>query len=155
MFIEQVIQEEGPEDHVSAMEVCAKLLSHVCRCTEKKRSFLEQVDRDDHNLVVSNKEFRRARDKEISRHMRELPGKLDHAAVVAFEVGHFPSEPLKLESCEQAYGKRRRNLFNDFFSGLKKTSNRRVSVDVPLSEYEMISSSDSFTELYSLFGTGN
>jgi len=134
------------------MEVCAKLLSHVCRCTEKKRSFLEQVDRDDHNLVASNKEFRRARDKEISRHMRELPGKLDHAAVVAFEVGHFPSEPLKLESSGQAYGKRRRSLFNDFISGLKKTANRRASVGSPLDEYEIISSSDSFTELYSLFG---
>ena len=133
------------------MGVCAKLLSHVCRCTEKKRSFLEQVDRDDHNLVtVSNKEFLRARDKEISRHMRELPGKLDHAAVVAFEVGHFSSELLKLESGGQAYGKRRRSLFSDLISGLKKTAN--TSVDGPSGEYEMISSSDSFTELYSLFG---
>ena len=134
------------------MEVCAKLLSHVCRCTEKKRSFLEQVDRDDHNLVASNKEFRRARDKEISRHMRELPGKLDHAAVVAFEVGHFSSEPLKLESGRQAYGKRRRSLFSDFISGLKKTANRRLSIDGLSDEFEMISSGDSYTELYSLFG---
>lgn len=131
------------------MEVCAKLLSHVCRCTEKKRSFLEQVDRDDHNLGVSNKEFRRARDREISRHMRELPGKLDHAAVVAFEVGHFSAEPLKLVSKGQVNGRRRRSLFNDLFSGLR--NNRRRSVD-GLDQYEMSGSSDSFTELYSLFG---
>ena len=136
------------------MEVCAKLLSHVCRCTAKKRSFLEQVDHDDHNLVVSNKEFRRVRDREISRHMRELPGKLDHAAVVAFEVGHFSLEPHKLESGGQAYGKRRRSMFSDFISGLKKTanSNRRASVDGLSGEYEIISSGDSYTELYSLFG---
>ena len=130
------------------MEVCGKLLSHVCRCTEKKRSFLEQVDRDDHSLVVSNKEFRRARDKEILRHMRELPGKLDHAAVVAFEVGHFSPKPPKLVSGGQAYGKRRGSLFSDFISGLKKTASRRASADGHLDEYEMISSCDSFTELY-------
>ena len=84
--------------------------------------------------------------------MRELPGKLDHAAVVAFEVGHFSSEPRKLESGRQAYGKRRRSLFNDFISGLKKTANRRASLDGPSDEYEIISSGDSYTELYSLFG---
>ncbi|XP_078354741.1 uncharacterized protein LOC144639309 isoform X2 [Oculina patagonica] len=149
----EVIQEEGPEDHLSAREVCAKLLSHVCKCTAKKRSFLEQVDRDDHNLAVSNKEFRRARDKEISRHMRELPGKLDHAAVVAFEVGHFTSEPLKLVSKGQAYGQRRRSLFNDIISGLKNNSIRRASVN-GLEQYEMNNGNnpDSYTELYSLFG---
>ena len=134
----QVIQEEGLEDRISAMELCAKLLSHVCRCTAEKRSFLEQVDRDDHNLDVSNNEFRRARNREISRHMRELPGKLDHAAVVAFEVGHFPLEPVRLVSKGQAYGKRRRSLFNDIVSGLKNTANRRASVG-GLNQYEMVS----------------
>lgn len=147
----QVIEEEGLEDDVSAMAVCAKLLSHVCKCTAKKRSFLEQVDRDDHDLVLSNKEFRRARDREISRHMRELPGKLDHAAVVAFEVGHFSSEPLKLVSKGQANDKRRRSVFTDIISGIKSTVNRRASVDV-LDQYEMVNSNDSYTELYSLLG---
>lgn len=138
------------------MEVCAKLLSHVCRCTAKKRSFLEQVDRDDHNLeIVSNREFHRARDGEILRHMRELPGKLDHAAVVAFEVGYFSMEPLKLVSGGQGNGQRRKSLFNGLLSGLKRNviDRRRASVDVlAMDQYETSSSSDSFTELYSLFG---
>jgi hypothetical protein len=30
--------------------------------------------------------------------MKELPGKLDHAAVVAFEVGEFPAEHLQVVS---------------------------------------------------------
>ena len=129
------------------MGVCAKLISHVCKCTQRKRLFLEQVRRDDHNLVALNRESRRAREQNISQHMRELPGKLDHAAVVAFEVGHFSSEPLRLVSGTQAYGERRRSPFNYFISALKKTVNRRASVDDRLDQREMSSSSDSFTEL--------
>ena len=112
------------------MEVCSKLLFHVCRCTAKKRTFLEQVDRDDHNLTVSNKEFRRVRDREISRLMQELPGKLDHAAVVAFEVGIFSTDPSKQISGRQANGNCRKSLSD---------------------ELEM-KRCDSFTELYSLCG---
>lgn len=148
LLFTQVIQEEGPEDQVSAMAVCAKLISHVCKSTQKKRSFLEQVRRDDHNLVASNKEFRRAREQNISQQMCELPGKLDHAAVVAFEVGHFSSEPLKLEPEGQGYGKRRQSLFNDLISGLTQIANRRASVDDHLDQHKISSSSDSFTELY-------
>lgn len=129
------------------MGVCAKLISHVCKCTQKKRSYLEQVRSDDHNLVALNRESRRAREQNISQHMRELPGKLDHAAVVAFEVGHFSSEPLRLVSGTQAYGERRRNLISYFISALKKTAHRRSSIDDSLDQNEMSSSSDSFTEL--------
>ena len=117
------------------MGVCGKLISHVCKSTQTKRSFLEQVNRDDHNLVASNREFRTA----------ELPGKLDHATVVAFEVGQFSSESLGLGPGGQACGKRRRSLFSEFISGLSK---RRASVDDRLDEHDMSSSSDSFTELY-------
>ena len=128
------------------MGVCAKLISHVCKCTQKKRSFLEQVrcEDHDHNLVASNRESRRAREQKISMHLRELPGKLDHATVVAFQVGHFSSEPLRLLSGTQAYGERRRSLINYFISVL---NNRRASVDGRLDQHEMSSISDSFTEL--------
>ena len=143
----QVIQQEGPEDQVSAMGVCAKLISHVCKLTQKKRSFLEQVRCDDHNLVASSREFHRAREQNISQDMRKLPGKLDHAAVVAFEVGQFSSEPLRLVSGTQAYGERRRSLLNYFISVLKKTANRRASVDDCFDQHEMSCRSDSFTEL--------
>ena len=123
-MVTKVIQEEGPEDQVSAMQVCAKLITHAFKSTQKKRSFLEEVGCDDH--------IHRAREQ---RH--ELPGKLDHAAVVGFEVGHFSSEP-----------QRRRSLFDDLISGLKKTVNRRASVDNHLNQHEISSSDDSFTELY-------
>lgn len=156
----QVIQREGLQDKVSAMEVCGKLLEHVRLCTEKKRSYLEQVDRDDHNLSALNQSLRRARDRQISRLLRELPGKLDHAAVVAAEVGHFSADPLKLAAGGKANGSRRMSLLN-LFSGIRRNINynRRSSAsDIEDSrgsnssdEIEM-KSCDSYTELYSLFG---
>lgn len=154
----QVIQREGLEDKVSAMEVCGKLLDHVRLCTEKKRSYLEQVDRDDHNLTALNQRLRRARDKEISRLLRELPGKLDHAAVVAAEVGHFSADPVKLAAGGKANGSRRMSLL-DFISGIRRNTNynRRASAsDIEDSRGSNSSnemeSCDSYTELYSLLG---
>ena len=130
------------------MGVCAKLISHVFKSTQKKRSFLEQVRCDDHNLVASNREFLKAREENIAQQMSQLPGKLDHAAAVAFEVGYFSSEPLRLASGAQPDGRRRRSLFNDIISGLRNSVNRRVSTDDRLDQHEMSSSSDSFIELY-------
>ena len=127
------------------MGVCAKLIFHVYKSTQKKRSFLEQVHLDDHNLGELKRELRRARERNISQQMRKLPGKLDHATVVAFQVGHFSSEPLRLLPAGQASSKRRGSLLSDLFSRL---SNRRTSVDDRLDENVMSSSSDSFTELY-------
>ena len=129
----------------------------MIKCTEKKRNFLEEVDRDDHNLTISNKEFLRTRDREISRHMHELPGKLDHAAVVAFEVGYFPADFFKTESGAHA-NKHRHSKVNSIFSGIKNSidSGRRASVgdEEMLDEYTLTSEDrmDSYTELYSLFG---
>lgn len=101
------------------MGVCAKLILHVYQSTQKKRLFLEQVHRDGHNLGELKRELRRARERNISQQMRKLPGKLDHATVVAFQVGHFSSGPLN----GQASGKRRGSLLTDLFSRL---SNRRT-----------------------------
>lgn len=153
----EVIQQECVEDSISAMGVCAKLLSHVCRCTERKRAFLEQVDRDDHKLAALNRDLQRVRNREISRRIHELPGKLDHAAVVAFEVGHFSADPMKLHfPGGKANESRRQSSFYDIFVGLirsvssSSSSSRRASDN---EEVEMDSrGSDSYTELYSLFG---
>ncbi|XP_032230072.2 PP2C-like domain-containing protein CG9801 isoform X2 [Nematostella vectensis] len=92
----QVIEGEAPEDELSAQQLCAKLLSHVCKCTNEKRTFLQEVDRKAPSMSNGR---RRPRDNEMfRRRVQQLPGKLDHASVVAFEVGAFPSEPLRLVS---------------------------------------------------------
>lgn len=127
------------------MGVCAKLIIHVYKSTQKKRSFLEQVHHDDHNLGELKRELRRARERNISQQMHKLPGKLDHATVVAFQVGHFSSEPLRVEPGGEASGKRRGSLLSDLFSRL---SNRRTSVPDHLDQHKMSSNSDSFAELY-------
>ena len=129
------------------MEVCAKLLSHVCRCTEEKRTFLEKVDRDDHVLNLTNKEFRRVRDREISRLMQELPGKLDHAAVVAFEIGHFTFEPLQLVSPGQPSSQQETRFAGSLFAGQKKNASESNK-----GNSEGLKTSSSYTELYSLLG---
>lgn len=92
----QAIEEEGLPDSVSAMEICAKLISNVARRTAKKRQLLEKADLENKDASVKD---RREREKQIVKVMKETPGKLDHAAVVAVEVGEFyPEEPLKLVS---------------------------------------------------------
>jgi len=58
-------------------------------------------------------------ENDIRRYMKELPGKLDHASVVAFEVGHFPQEHLRVVS--EGSNKSRNVLDNlkGIFQGLK------------------------------------
>ena len=144
-----MIEKEGIEDCISAREVCAKLLSHVCCCTEQKRRFLEQADRDDHSAVNKNKHMRKAREREIARTMRDMPGKLDHAAVVAFEVGYFSeegegqSQPQKVQTKKSLRG-----MFSELISRRNSGSSPGHSEPgTPCSE-----GSDSFVELYSLLG---
>lgn len=75
------------------------------------------MDRDNHSPNMGEENIHEARERHISRRTCELPGKLDHAAVVAFEVGHF---------CKGG-GKRRGSIY-DFFVGLKKNGTRRASI---------------------------
>ena len=90
--------------------------------------------------------------------MRELPGKLDHAAVVAFEVGYFPADFFKTESGGHANSTHRHGIVNTILSGIKNSidSGRRASVgdEEMLDEYPLTSEDrmGSYTELYSLFG---
>ncbi|XP_031569154.1 PP2C-like domain-containing protein CG9801 [Actinia tenebrosa] len=92
--MKEIIEKESPDDVPSAQGLCANLISYVCKCTASKRNFLERVDREE----LRHDPLRRVKETEICRVMKELPGKLDHAAVVAFEVGEFPAEPLKMVS---------------------------------------------------------
>lgn len=144
----EVIEKESLEDHISALDVCVKLLSHVAGCTDTKRKYLEQMNKDDQLLTTTDRRYRRARDREISRHMRELPGKLDHAAVVAFEVGYFSTEPKQPEPEQQTNGIPR--PITNFFRRLARKG--RSSEEEYSNSIEMVAT-DSFKELYSLFGS--
>ncbi|XP_071799806.1 PP2C-like domain-containing protein CG9801 [Asterias amurensis] len=82
------------EDPFSASNLCSKLLDHVVKLTEQKRNAHEATNRIvgaceseklDSSTVTTGKEA-------LYRLSRNLPGKLDHATVVAYVVGH-PSSP--------------------------------------------------------------
>ncbi|XP_028413063.1 PP2C-like domain-containing protein CG9801 isoform X2 [Dendronephthya gigantea] len=82
-IMKEVIQSESPcGEESSAKELCAKLMNFVVQNTLKRRTFLEQ-----------NRNCKR---EEFDKKKKSIPGKLDHATVVAFEVGHFQPQPFKL-----------------------------------------------------------
>lgn len=128
------------------------MLSYACRCTEQKRTFLEQVDKDDHSVDNSNKQLRKVREREIARIMRDMPGKLDHAAVVAFEVGFFQPEAVKPGSKGQVQKEKEKAKkgLGDFLSGFPWRRRFSSSSSIKLESSEI--KSDNYTELYSLLG---
>ena len=121
------------------MEICAKLISNVARRTAQKRQLLEQADLENKDITCAKD--RRAMEKQIAKVMKETPGKLDHAAVVALEVGEFRhEEPLKLVS-------------KGFFGERLSTLRQRLSSSSPPSSPESTSSSsfgDGFQEVKNL-----
>ena len=57
-------------------------MNFVVQNTRERRTFLEE-----------NRDFKK---EDFQKRKKTIPGKLDHATVVAYEVGHFQRKPLKL-----------------------------------------------------------
>lgn len=87
------------EERCSAQAFCGALVQHVLTQTDMKRKIAE-------NPAIyakhkTTKQERRRRDSEIVEKMSKAPGKLDHASVIAVEVGAFSrqtGEPQKKAS---------------------------------------------------------
>lgn len=113
---------------------------------------MEDVHREDHGVQELRRQLRTARNREITRQMHELPGKLDHAAVVAFEVGHLSSNPTRpLERNGSTSGSRRSSVLTTIFEFIRSVSNsssRRTSDNDEF--YSESPSSDSFEELFDI-----
>ncbi|XP_034936841.1 PP2C-like domain-containing protein CG9801 isoform X2 [Chelonus insularis] len=78
----------------SAKKLCESLLDFAVRITAAKRRILEDADLyyDQHKngqLIQLSKPEQRSRRKKILDKMSMVPGKLDHATVVAYVVGAF------------------------------------------------------------------
>ena len=111
---------------------------------------MEDVHREDHKVQELRRQLRTARNKEITRQMHELPGKLDHAAVVAFEVGHFSSNPMRLLQSNGTTNGSQRGSFMSRISELVRGVSSRLSDN---DKFETDSADcHSFQELYPLFG---
>ena len=87
-------------DQFSASSLCSKLLQYVVNLTEKKREAHEATN---HIISVCEKErlesttVMTGKDA-LYRHTKNLPGKLDHATVVAYVVGHHTPTVSKADS---------------------------------------------------------
>ena len=90
----QAIELETLDECLSAQTLSANLINHVVKCTQEKRTYIEQMLKEGQQRGFA----RKSNDSEMRRIRRELPGKLDHAAVAAFEVGHYPIEHLRVVS---------------------------------------------------------
>lgn len=71
-------------DELSAQETCAILIEHVMRLTAQKRETLEKGIIEAASLPEPEKAIFQAKLREKAQKMR---GKLDHASIVAYEVG--------------------------------------------------------------------
>ncbi|XP_057330830.1 PP2C-like domain-containing protein CG9801 isoform X2 [Microplitis mediator] len=84
---------DGPPCN-SAKKLCELLLDFAVRITAAKRRILEDADlyysqHKDGQLVQLSKLEQRSRRKKILEKMSMVPGKLDHATIVAYAVGSF------------------------------------------------------------------
>ena len=89
--MERIIHEYELETEldISAQELCVALTDHVVSLTAQKRLVIE-------NPVYYNRQYRAKERRKIEDTIRDtirlLPGKLDHASVVAYEAGMYIDE---------------------------------------------------------------
>lgn len=76
---------------LDAQDVRDAIINHVIEATEAKREYLERcwVELERPGLSV---EDRRSNERKIAQHIKTMPGKLDHATIVAYKVGQFPKK---------------------------------------------------------------
>ena len=84
------------EEECSAQELCSALAQHVLLMTDKKRKVLENPDLYKKRKMSQKDKIRR--DSEIVSKMSAAPGKLDHASIVAYEVGLFRQDEDDMDS---------------------------------------------------------
>lgn len=74
----------------SAQTVVAKLVNYAAEFTDQKRRFYSQCSEQGVNIKQQKNE-----DPEFAEQLQMLPGKLDHATAVAFQVGKHSPTPLE------------------------------------------------------------
>lgn len=84
------------EEECSAQELCSALAQHVLLLTDKKRKVLENPELYKKRKMSQKDKIRR--DSEIVSKMSAAPGKLDHASIVAYEVGLFRPDEETMDS---------------------------------------------------------
>lgn len=82
---EVLLRNKALNDTISAQETCAILIEHVMKVTAEKREMLEKGLLDASRL--SSDEERANFQAKLRERVQKMRGKLDHASIVAYEVG--------------------------------------------------------------------
>ena len=82
----QKARSQRRNDHLSALALNEALVEYVSEMTEAKQTFLERSWHNVNDPDLTTEE-RAAKEKEIFQLANGYPGKLDHATVVAYQVG--------------------------------------------------------------------
>ncbi|KAL4229301.1 hypothetical protein ACF0H5_012341 [Mactra antiquata] len=96
--MERIVHEHElvTEEQCSAQELCSAMVQHVLMLTDQKRKVLENPEL--YRRKKLSKQDKQRRDSEIVSKMSEAPGKLDHASIVAYEVGHWKPDEGTMDS---------------------------------------------------------
>ncbi len=84
---EILIRNRTLNDMISAQETCAIFIDHVLKLTANKRDTLEKGLLEASKLT--NEEEKSKFQAALRERVQKLRGKLDHASIVAYEVGMF------------------------------------------------------------------
>lgn len=84
------------EEQCSSQEFCGALVQHVLSLTDAKRKILENPSLYVRRRMTSKEKQRR--DSEIVEKMSKAAGKLDHASIVAYEVGVMRTDEEEMDS---------------------------------------------------------
>lgn len=88
------------EEACSAQSFCGALLQHVLALTNDKRKIIENPAI--YTRTRMTKKERQTRDSAIVEKMSKAPGKLDHASIVAVEVGVFSDGFLETDTSKSS-----------------------------------------------------
>ncbi|XP_052252786.1 PP2C-like domain-containing protein CG9801 [Dreissena polymorpha] len=128
--MERVLHEHelATEEQISAQELCSAMVQHVLMVTDPKRKVLENPELYKRKKMSQND--KQKRDSEIVSKMSESPGKLDHASIVAYEVGEWrpdydfmESIPLGGQTSESSSGSRHSSILDNAKSPTSPTRN--------------------------------
>ena len=89
--------QEGPTGtDNTAIGVCAKFMNFALSNTNERRCFLESEGKTDAELQNLSTAKRKEHSLHIKSQLNTKPGKLDHASIVAFQVGHLREKHLRM-----------------------------------------------------------
>ncbi|RWS13736.1 PP2C-like domain-containing protein, partial [Dinothrombium tinctorium] len=122
---------EGDGPSSSAKQLCEVMIQFVSKLTTAKRRILEDPDLYDDNDTTFDQFEQRQRRRKVGDKLAMVPGKLDHASIVAYKIGF--------------YGDYEGKSFEDTRNGTLDENKYNLKLKATLAKFE---SQDDFNSLY-------